>query len=403
LRYVFGDYALDLARRELRRGGDLVGTEPQVFDLLVYLITNRNRVVSKDDLIDGVWQGRIVSDSTLTSRINAVRKAVGDTGDLQGLIRTMPRKGIRFVGIVSEQPAAVDANSSEPNTAATIQQNPALRQEVRFCAAADGTRIAYASVGSGPAIIKTANWLNHLEYDWESPVWSPLLHAIAAEHRLIRYDARGNGLSDWEVDNLSLPAFVQDLETVVETIGVQRFALFGMSQGSAVAITYAVLHPERVSHLVLFGSFARGRAKRGSSQQTASAEAMLTLMRDGWGRENPAFRQLFTSLFIPGGTAEQMQWLNDLQRLTTSPDNAVRLRQVVDQIDVTDLLARVSVPTLVLHCRDDAVQPFEEGRQVAAGIPGARFVALEGRNHAPLKGEPAWDRLIRELQDFVRT
>jgi pimeloyl-ACP methyl ester carboxylesterase len=277
-----------------------------------------------------------------------------------------------------------------------------LRQEVHFCRAEDGVRIAYAAVGHGPPLVKTANWLSHLEYDWESPVWSAFLQAIAAEYRLIRYDARGNGLSDWEVEDLSFEASVRDLESVVDASDLDRFPLLGMSQGCAVSIDYAVRHPERVSHLVLYGGFARGRRKRGSQQEIMNSEAVLTLMRQGWGQENPAFRQLFTSLFIPGGSTEQMQWYNDLQRITTSPENAVRLRQVVDEIDVTDLLPRVKSPTLVLHCRNDAMQPFEEGRRIAAGIPGARFVALEGSNHIILESDPGWSRLLHEINIFLK-
>jgi pimeloyl-ACP methyl ester carboxylesterase len=368
-------------------------------------VENRERVVTKDDLLAAVWGGRVVSESTLTSRITAARKAIGDTGERQALIRTMARKGIRFVGDVSEKPMAKPAPAASqavPNPGAARvepREATALRQEVHFCTASDGVRIAYATVGQGVPIIKTANWLNHLEYDWESPIWSPLFRAIAADHRLIRYDARGNGLSDWDVPEFSFDAFVRDLETVVEAVGVKRFALFGISQGCAISIAYAVRYPERVSHLVLHGSFARGRKRRGSPDAAAQSEAMVTLIRQGWGQENPAFRQLVTSLFIPGATDEQAKWFNDLQRMTTSAENAARLRQVVDEIDVTPLLAQVKVPTLVLHCRGDAVQPFEEGRRLAAGIPGARFIALEGQNHLPLQGEPAWKRLIAELHD----
>jgi pimeloyl-ACP methyl ester carboxylesterase/DNA-binding winged helix-turn-helix (wHTH) protein len=405
VRFNFGGYSLDVGRRELRRGPDLIEVEPQVFDLLIYLIENRDRVVTKDDLIASVWGGRIVSDSTLSSRITSARKAIGDTGDRQDLIRTMSRKGIRFVGEVRDgesQSSPGGLAIPEAVSRETPGSQTALRQEVRFCTASDGTRIAYASVGRGPPIIKTANWLNHLEYDWESPVWSHLFQALASEHRLIRYDARGNGLSDWDVRDLSFDAFVRDLETVVEAVGLNRFALFGISQGAAISIAYAVRHPERVSHLVLYGSFARGRKKRGSPTESANSEALITLIRQGWGQENPAFRQLFTSLFIPEGTEEQRTWFNDLQRITTSPENAARLRETVDEIEVTELLGRVKAPTLVLHCRGDAVQPFDEGRRLAAGIPGARFIALEGRNHIPLKSEPAWTRLVQEIQEFLR-
>jgi DNA-binding winged helix-turn-helix (wHTH) protein/pimeloyl-ACP methyl ester carboxylesterase len=413
LPFVFGDYSLDAGRRELRRESALVELEPQVFDLLIYLIENRHRVVSKDDLIASVWRGRIVSESTLSSRITAARKAIGDSGERQALIRTIPRKGIRFTGDVCEQAAEKEPTSpplaSGNVPAATHLPTPQhfaphiLRQEVHFCTSSDGTKIAYASVGRGEPVIKTANWLNHLEFDWESPVWSPLFQAIASEHQLIRYDARGNGLSDWDTPEMSFDTFVRDLETVVDAIGVKRFALFGISQGCAMSIAYAVRYPERVSHLVLYGSFARGRRKRGTPEATANSDALITLVRQGWGQENPAFRQLFTSLFIPGGTEEQMKWFNDLQRITTSPENAARLREVVDDIEVTALLSKVTAPTLVLHCRGDAVQPFDEGRRLAAGIPGARFVALEGRNHIPLQGEPAWSRLLQEMLDFLRS
>jgi pimeloyl-ACP methyl ester carboxylesterase len=355
-------------------------------------------VVSKDDLLEAIWGGRIVSESTLTSRINAARRAVGDSGEQQALIRTIARKGIRFVGAVSEaKPTGTSAN--------TAQQAPSssLRQDIHFCTAPDGTRIAYAEVGRGLPLVKTANWLSHLEYDWQSPVWKHLLHALAANHRLIRYDARGNGLSDWEVDDISLDAFVHDLESVVEATGLQRFDLLGISQGCAVSIAYAIRHPERVRQLVLYGGFARGKRRRGSSRDLEQSDALLTLMRQGWGQENPAFRQIFTSLFIPGGTAEQMQWFNDLQRITTSPENAVRIRQAVDNIDVSELLPQVKAPALVLHCRNDAVHPFDEGRRLAAGIPGARFVALEGSNHVILESDPAWPRFIEEISNFLQS
>lgn len=373
--------------------------EPQVFDLLVYLVKNRDRVVSKDDLINGVWEGRIVSESTLTSRITAVRKAVGDSGKEQRLIRTVSRKGVRFVGEASDSSRSREANG--PAEVAPPQA-AGLQHEIQFCSARDGVRIAYAKVGQGPPLLKTANWLNHLQYDWESPIWSHLLRELAAEHQLIRYDARGNGLSDWEVDDISFEAFVRDLESVVEATGVDRFALLGISQGCAMSIAYAVRHPERLSHLVLYGGFARGKRKRGSLAGIEQADALVTLMRQGWGQENPAFRQIFTSLFIPGATAEQVQWFNVLQQRTASPENAARIRRAVDDIDVIDLLAQVAVPTLVLHCRDDAVQPFEEGRMLAAGIRGARFVALEGRNHLILEGDPGWPRFRDEVRNFLR-
>jgi pimeloyl-ACP methyl ester carboxylesterase/DNA-binding winged helix-turn-helix (wHTH) protein len=396
LKFLFENHVLDTDRRELWRGSEPIAVEPQVFDLLLYLVRNRDRVVSKDDLIAAVWGGRIVSDSTLDSRINAARKAVGDSGGEQRLIRTIARKGVRFVCAVDEPKAAVSkAAVSEAQPPVTAGPH----HDIHFCAAPDGARIAYAVAGLGPPLVKAANWLNHLEYDWQSPIWSHLLHALAAEHRLIRYDERGNGLSDWDVDDISFDAFVSDLESVVEATGLQRFALLGISQGCAVSIAYAVRHPERVSHLILYGGFARGRNRRDVEQ----SDTLIALIRQGWGRENPAFRQFFTSLFVPDGTPEQMQWFNDLQRITTSPENAARIVEATGLIEVTALLPRVKVPTLVLHCRNDAAQPFDEGRRIAAGIPGARFVALESRNHLILESEPAWARFLEEVTAFLRT
>jgi len=393
VQFRFENHLLDAARRELRRGAELVAVEPQVFDLLLYLVQNRDRVVSKDDLIAAVWGGRIVSDSTLTSRINAARKAVADNGEEQRLIRTIARKGIRFVATVDE-PAQAAAGARMPTPP------PRLQQKIHFCAASDGVRIAYADVGRGPPLVKTANWLSHLEYDWQSPIWSHLLHALAADHRLIRYDERGNGLSDWDADEISFDSFVRDLESVVDTLGLEKFALLGVSAGCAVSIAYALRHPERVTHLVLYGGFARGLRRRGREQLDQS-DALRTLILQGWGQENPAFRQIFTSMFIPGGTAEQVQWFNDLQRITTSPQNAVRLMHAMENIEMEPLLPEVRTPTLVMHCRGDARVPFEEGRRLAAGIKGARFVALEGRNHLILETEPAWVRFLDEIDNFL--
>jgi DNA-binding winged helix-turn-helix (wHTH) protein/pimeloyl-ACP methyl ester carboxylesterase len=391
--FLFEDCALDTERRELRRGRDLVAIEPQVFDLLVYLVHNRERVVSKDDLLSAVWDGRVVSESTLTSRINAARRAVGDNGKEQRLIRTAARKGLRFVGAVRE--AQEPAEATAPASAA------ARNQEVTFCRTHDGVNLAVASVGDGVPLVKAANWLTHIEYDWESPVWSPLLHHLAARTRLIRYDGRGNGLSDRDVEDISFALFERDLASVIEATGVQRPAILGISQGAAVAVAYAVRHPERVSKLILYGGYAQGRNMRGSEAEIEMAKAYLAIMRHGWGDEHSAFMRSFCSVFIPNGTPEQIKWFADLQRVTTSNENAMRIRTACDNIDVLALLPKVQVPTLVLHCRYDNVAPFEQGRLVAASIPNARFVTLESENHVVLAGEPAWPRLIGEIDAFL--
>ncbi|HEX9125013.1 MAG TPA: alpha/beta fold hydrolase [Methylomirabilota bacterium] len=277
-----------------------------------------------------------------------------------------------------------------------------LKQEIHFCRAPDGTQLAYSMIGQGPPLVKTGNWMTHLEYDLESPIWRHLYRDLAKEHTLIRYDARGNGLSDRTPDDISFDAFVGDLKTVVAAAKVERFALLGISQGCAVSIAYVVRHPERVSHLVLYGGYSLGAMKRArTAAEKEEIAAMQTLMRLGWGKENAAFRQLFTSGFIPGATKEQADWFNELQRMTVSPDVAVRLMEATGQIDATDLLPQVSVPTLVMHARDETRVPFDAGRRMAAGIPGARFVPLQGRNHLFLETEPAFGQFLEHTRAFL--
>ena len=277
-----------------------------------------------------------------------------------------------------------------------------LKQEIRFCTAPDGVQLAYSMIGQGPPLMKTGNWMTHLEFDLESPIWRHLYRELAKSHTLIRYDARGNGLSDRIIDEISFDAFVGDLEAVAAAAKVTRFALLGISQGCAVSIAYAVRHPERVSHLILYGGYAMGWNKRArSAAEKEEDAAMLTLMRVGWGKENPAFRQLFTSQFMPGATKEQADWFNELQRITVSGQVAARIYEASGETDVTALLPRVRVPTLVLHARDEARVPFEAGRRMAAGIPGARFVALPGRNHLFLETEPAFGQFLEQTRTFL--
>jgi pimeloyl-ACP methyl ester carboxylesterase/DNA-binding SARP family transcriptional activator len=310
---------------------------------------------------------------------------------------------LRATGRPQEASRVADGAAPPEQPVPAAAGRHAIAQTIRFCRAVDGTRIAYATAGAGPPLVKPGNWLSHLEYDWDSPIWRHLLEELAQDRLLVRYDARGNGMSDWDVADLSFPALVQDLETVVDALGLERFALLGISQGCAISVAYAIRHPERVSHLVLYGGYVRGWARRGAAEEIARRRAMATLMLHGWGQDNPAFRQLFTTLFVPEATSEQMAWFNELQRRSASPQNAVRLQEAASEIDVTDLLPQVRVPTLVLHCRGDAVAPFGQGVEFAASIPGARFVPLDGRNHLFLEHEPAWTRFLAEVNAFLAT
>jgi pimeloyl-ACP methyl ester carboxylesterase/DNA-binding CsgD family transcriptional regulator len=277
-----------------------------------------------------------------------------------------------------------------------------MRQQIRFCTAPDGVRLAYATVGEGPPLVKAAHWLSHLEYDWQSPVWRHHLEALASHHHLIRYDERGCGLSDWDVEEFSLKAWVRDLEAVVEASRVDRFALLGISQGGPVAIAYAVRHPEKVSHLILYGTYLRGRSRRGqSARHREETDTLNSLIRLGWGKETPAFRQVFASLLMPEATPEQFESFNELMRVSSSAENAAKMVAGFDQIDVTELAPKISVPTLVLHSADDARCPIEEGRLVASLIPGAHFVPLDSRNHMLLEQDPASYRFMEEIYAFL--
>jgi class 3 adenylate cyclase/pimeloyl-ACP methyl ester carboxylesterase len=279
-----------------------------------------------------------------------------------------------------------------------------LKQEIRYCKAPDGVRLAYAKVGGGSPMLKSAHWLSHLEYDWELPLFSQqFLLGLAKHHTLVRYDARGNGLSDWDVRELSLDAWVSDMETVAEAAGLKRFPLIGFSQGCAVSIAYAVRHPDRVSHLILYGGFAAW-AKRPNLPAAVleGFSAMKTLVKQGWGADNPAFRQLFTSMMMPGANKEQMEAFNELQRLSASSECAARYMEAVVNLDVRDLLPRVKVPTLVMHVRDDRMIRCSLGRELASGIPGARFVTLPGINHVLLGQDPGLPRFFEELNDSLK-
>jgi pimeloyl-ACP methyl ester carboxylesterase/DNA-binding CsgD family transcriptional regulator len=277
-----------------------------------------------------------------------------------------------------------------------------MQQQIRFCKTADGVRLAYATVGAGRPLVKAANWLSHVEYDWRTPIWRPLFERLARRQKLVRYDERGCGLSDWNVDEFSLDAWVRDLETVVDAAGLKRFPLLGISQGGPIAIAYTIRHPERVSRLVLYGTYASGYAKRKLSQaQMDEWRLLVDLARVGWGRDIAAFRQVFASLFLPDSSPEQLRLFDALQRESTSPENAARMMTAFGELDVRDVAPRVNVPTLVLHKRGDLRIPFEEGRRVAAMIPDARLVPLEGRNHLLLEGEPAFDQFVDELEAFL--
>lgn len=405
--------SLDCARLDI----DVQGvTQIAAKDLLTLTTPNL-------EVLAGNFRGSFLEDLELPRCpvYEAWRKFHADSLDrtrlliLQMLIerlRSDPQRALPYAQTLSELEAVDEGVASEVESLmASVRRDdsrpplmhgtsgpPALRQnqEIRYCRSPDGIQIAYAVSGSGPPLLRAAHWMSHLQYEWESPVWRHWIDSLSECNKLIRYDERGNGLSDWNAPDLSFAAMVSDLESVADACGLSRFPLLGVSQSCAVSVAFAVSHPDRVSLLILYGGYARGWRKRGDRHQLDTHEAMTTLIR-----ENPAFRQLFTETFIPGATPEQMAWFNDLQKKTTSPDNASRLHLAFGDMDVSPLLSEVQMPTLVLHARNDAAVPFEEGKALAAGIPGARFVDLNSANHILLSGEPAFAHFLREVRNFI--
>jgi DNA-binding winged helix-turn-helix (wHTH) protein/pimeloyl-ACP methyl ester carboxylesterase len=395
--FRFGPFELNVREHRLARDGSVIPLRGKVFDTLRLLLENAGRLMPKEELLRALWPDAVVEENNLNHNVSLLRKTLGEKTAQQVYIETVPRIGFRFVAPVTRIAATSNAVGETVRAVDAASQ----RQQIRFCIARDGVRIAWSVAGGGYPLVKAANWLNHLEFEWNSPIWRHWIHKLSQRHLLIRYDERANGLSDWNVDTLSFDAMLGDLESVVDAAGPDRFALLGISQGGAVASAYAARHPDRVSHLVLYGAYARGWQMRSDSQDAESRRALMTLTRLGWGRENALFRQLWTSRYIPEATAEQWEWFNEMQRISTSPENAARLYDQWGKIDITAVLPHVRAPTVVFHCEQDRAIPFEEGRLLASAIPGARLVPLPSTNHLVLAHEPAWQLFLREIGGFL--
>ena len=413
--YQFEDFELDLSRLELRRNGATVHLEPQVFQLLAYLVTNHDRAVPRDELLDPLWPERYITDAALNSRLMAARKAIGDSGREQRLIKTLHSRGFRFVGEVR---AAVAGSLPDPHSAEdTLRPAPPgieeipltpgeffdTSPEVRFARTKDGIGIAYSVAGSGPPLIRVLGWFTHLEMEWRWSSGRRLWERLAQNHTLVRYDGRGIGLSE-PADTFNINTRLADLEAVIEATGFETFALLGMSEGVYAAVHYAATHPERVTHLIAYGG---GLDESDPAEHEAWLRKWRTLMRvvhEGWGQDSPIYRQLFTHLFLgPQPSPEKLHYFNEMQRASASPERAVQyIRQVVPE-GVEEAAPRVNVPTLVVHRRGDAIVPLARSRRLASLIPGARFLAVEGDNHWPIMDEPGTPEIVKAMETFLGT
>jgi len=391
-KYSFDLYLLDVDERRLLRGGEEVRLRGKLFDTLRVLLENAGQLVRKDQLMQAVWPDSVVEENNVDHCISHLRKLLHPGK----YIETVPRHGYRFVGEVRLEkpgPRLVTLDSA-------LQKDDAPEPEIEFFTTSDGVRIAYTIGGRGPVIVRTIDWLNHLNFEWKSPFLRHWLSEIMRHNTLLRYDQRGSGLSDWNVEDFSYERMVKDFEELVEAVGLEKFAIFGGCQGAAIATAYATRHPERVTRLIFIGAFANGWPPPGAGTME-QLDAMLTLIRHGWGRDNPAFRQLWSTLFRPDADSKEMEWLNELQRIAASPDNAARMLSEFPSFKIFDLLTGISCPTLVLHSRDDASVPVQEGRLIAARIRGARFVELPSRSHMVAPGDAAWELFVEEFSRFM--
>ena len=348
-------------------------------------------------------QGWLDDDPTSTRAATLAHNALSSLGRRRQAAEFFERASAQFrkLGLEWLPTAGPDPAALDPEHVGRSGRELLDRQKIKFCSATDGVRIAYATVGDGPPLVKAANWLNHLELDWDAPIWSPLFRELARDFQFVRYDERGNGLSDWDVGDISFEAFVTDLETVVDAVGLDRFPLLGISQGASVSIEYAARHPGRVTHLVLFGGYPAGWRVDADPATIREREAVMTLTATGWGQDNPAYRQIFSSTFLPGATHEELDWFNEFQRQTTSAENAAAFLSAFGDIDVRERLGTLRVPTLVIHSRGDRRIPFDVGLDLAAQIPGAEFLGLDSDNHLLLGRETASAQFVAAVRDFI--
>ncbi len=391
MKIVFADCELDLEAHVLRRAGAVVPVEPQVFDLLHALAARAGATVTKDELIDAVWEGRIVSDATISARVSAARAAVGDNGRDQSVIRTVSRRGFRLVAEVTVE----DAAASAPRSAR-------MGQVIRYTRAPDGNSVAWSRAGQGPPVLFAWHHFSHLELDWASPLLSPALCMLAERHSLVRYDIRGSGLSDPLRPENTIDDHVADMLAVADAAGLERFPVVATLQSAAVAIRCAARFPERVARLVLHNAYARGRAMRENAPPEAGSDPFIALLKSGaWGDPGNGFMRAWATMTLPMASAEEITEIIGLISHSGTADAALLQRMLIDRFDVLNDLQHVRAPTRVIHARLCAVHPAAEGRKVAAGIPSAEFVEVDSSNTFLIGSDPTFERVMDATLEFL--
>ncbi|GLY42726.1 transcriptional regulator [Amycolatopsis sp. NBRC 101858] len=389
--YHFGEFDLDPSLCRLGNGGRPINVEPRALALLCYLVEHRDRLVPKKELLDAVWGSDFVSDAAVTTGLRTARLAIGDTGRRQQFIRTTHGRGYQFVAPVTVTP-------QETTEAATTAST---RDTIRFCRTPDGTRIAWAVTGAGPPLVKTANWLSRLDMERATPLFAHWFEGLTRGRRLIRYDGRGSGLSDW-TSGFTAAEWIEDIDAVADAAGLDRFPLLGVAQGGPLAVAYAASRPERVSRLVLSAAYARGRLARAhDAAERAEADLDLKLTLAGWAAQDRSYQRFLGAQFLAASPPERWDEFTAYQRQTVSVANGARFLEAQSRMDVADLARRITCPTLIVHSRDDPRVPISQAAELAELIPDSRLVLLDGRSHLLTADEPAWPRFLQELYAFL--
>lgn len=386
-------WALDLEDGSLSSGSDVATLTPKAADVLLCLIKHAGTVTSRNQILREVWGDIHVSPDLVRDYIHEIRNALGDEARQPNYIETVGRRGFRLIGPVSVGPGGTTANQ--------LAKRPNPLPVVEFCKSTDGASIAYARSGQGYPLLIAGSWMTHLDMDWDSPAYGDYIRHLSDRFQVIRYDQRGNGLSQWSDVDLSFDCMVDDMTVVIETLGYEKIAILGMSQGASVAIAYASRFPDKVSHLVFNGGYARGRRQRDSITDDEESRALVSLIRTNWANENPAIRQAVTTLFLPGASQEQMQWFNNFQKVCGPSDNIAAYRRIFDDMNVTGLLRDVKAPTLILHSDSDSAVPLSEGKLLADQIAGASFVQLKSPNHMLFESEEDFPVMIERICNFI--